>query len=103
MRITLIIGAVLSSIIGFFTIENYIGWLRFGWWRLLSEPQGRDLATLFLGVIFTILAFIPAIMLFCLRKVEKLKWRFFFIGANELLVVGMYANTLLKYFVAWAN
>jgi hypothetical membrane protein len=71
-----------------------------GFW---SEPQGRDLVILFLGVIFTILAFIPAITLFRLRKVEKLKWRFLFIGANELLVVGMYVNTLLKYFVAWAN
>lgn len=103
MKIVLIIGAILCSIIGFFTIKNYTDWVRFVWWRLLSEPQGRDLFILFLGVTFTVLAFVPAILLIRLRKVKTAKWRFILIGANELLVIGMYLNTLLKNFMAWAN
>ena len=103
MRIILIIGAVFCSIIGIFYDENLVGWYREFWWRVVSEPQWSDLFVFLFGVLYTILAFVPAIMLFRLRKVGKPKWRFILIGADELFVVGAYINLWLKYFVAWAN
>ncbi|HWY30065.1 MAG TPA: hypothetical protein VNX46_04890 [Candidatus Acidoferrum sp.] len=103
MRISLIVGAVFCSIIGLFFGYYMLRWITEYWWRLLSKPQERDLFDLLLGAIFIGLAFAPAIMLIRLRRVEKPKWRLIFIGANELVVVGMYLNMLLKAFVGWAN
>jgi hypothetical protein len=80
-----------------------LSWITEYWWRLLSKPQERDLIDLLFQATFIGLAFVPAIMLIQLRRVENLKWRIVLIGVNELFVVGLYLRLLLKAFVGWAN